>query len=84
MKIEDNATACEIRLKGYLGPGTLVWFEDFTVEHSPDGETILRGSIADQAALSGILTRILDLGLTLTSFRELGQDHASAGASVDS
>ena len=80
MKTQGNATAYEIQLKGHLGLNTLIWFEDFTAEYTPAGETILRGPIVDQAALSGILSRILDLGLSLTSFRALGQDQASAGA----
>lgn len=84
MKTQCNATACEIRLKGHLGPNTLTWFEGFTAEHSPDGETILRGSLVDQAALSGVLSRIFDLGLSLTSFRELSQDSAAAGEKVGS
>lgn len=84
MKTQGNATAYEIRLKGHLGPNTLIWFEDFTAEYTPAGETILLGPIVDQAALSGILSRILDLGLSLTSFRQLSQDQASADASADS
>lgn len=80
MKTQGNATAYEIRLKGHLGPNTLIWFEDFTAEHTFAGETILQGPIADQAALSGVLSRILDLGLSLTSFRQLGQDQAGAKA----
>ena len=79
MKTQCNATACEIRLKGHLGPNTLTWFEGFTAEHSPDGETILRGSL-----VSGVLSRIFDLGLSLTSFRELSQDSAAAGEKVGS
>lgn len=62
----------------------MTWFEGFTAEHSPDGETILRGSLVDQAALSGVLSRIFDLGLSLTSFRELSQDSAAAGEKVGS
>ena len=84
MKTQGTATAYEIRLKGHLGPNTLTWFEGFAAEHSPDGETILRGPLVDQAALSGVLSRILDLGLSLTSFRDLGEVQALAGASADS
>lgn len=71
MKTENDAIVYEIRLKGHLGQNTLIWFEDFTVEYSPDGETILRGPIVDQAALNGILTRICNLGLSLTLFRQM-------------
>lgn len=55
----------EIRVKGYLGKNAAIWFDGFDVEHTTEGETILRGTVVDQAALHGILTRIRDLGLTL-------------------
>jgi len=84
MKTQGSATAYEIRLKGHLGPNTLTWFDGFTAEHTADGETILRGPLVDQAALSGVLSRIFDLGLSLTSFRALGQDQPTAGARADS
>lgn len=71
MNTQTDAPVYEIHLKGHLGPNSLVWFENFTVAYSPDGETILRGPIIDQAALDGILTRILDLGLSLTFFRQM-------------
>jgi len=71
MKTHSNDTFYELRLKGHLGQNTLIWFEDFNIEYSADGETILRGPIIDQAALQGILTRICDLGLTLTLFRHM-------------
>jgi hypothetical protein len=74
MKTQSDATIYEIRLRGHLGQNTLVWFEDFDVEYSPDGETTLRGPIVDQAALDGILTRICNLGLSLTLFRQLGKE----------
>jgi hypothetical protein len=72
MKTSNDCVVHEIRLQGLLGESTLVWFEDFTVEYSGDGETVLKGPITDQAALHGLLTRICDLGLTLTSFRREG------------
>lgn len=74
MKTQNDAIVYEIRLKGHLGPNALVWFEDFAVEYSSEGETILRGPIVDQAALEGILTRICDLGLSLTLFRQLSKE----------
>lgn len=64
----------EIRFKDHLGQNTLIWFEDFKVEYSPDGETILRGPIVDRAALDGIFARIRDLGLSLILFRQLGEE----------
>jgi hypothetical protein len=74
MKTQSDAPVYEIRFRGHLGPNTLVWFENFNVAYSPDGETILRGPIVDQAALNGILKRTFDLGLSLTLFRQLGKE----------
>jgi len=74
MKTQSDTIVYEIRLKGHLGQNTLIWFETFDVDYSPDGETILRGPIVDQAALEGILTRICDLGLSLTLFRQVGKE----------
>jgi hypothetical protein len=71
MKPHDGGIFYEIRFKGHLGQNTLIWFEDFTAEYSPEGETILRGSILDQSALDGILRRICDLGLQLTLLRQM-------------
>jgi hypothetical protein len=74
MKTHNNVIFYEIRLKGHLGQNTLIWFEDFNTEFSANGETILRGPIIDQAALHGILARICDLGLSLTLFRQIGEE----------
>ncbi|MBN2004751.1 MAG: hypothetical protein JXA21_15445 [Anaerolineae bacterium] len=71
MNTQSDVIVYEIWLKGHLGQNTLIWFEGFTVEYSPAGETILRGPIVDQAALAGILARICDLGLSLTLFRQM-------------
>lgn len=33
--------------------------------HEPNGETLLQGAVADQAALHGLLAKVRDLGLPL-------------------
>jgi hypothetical protein len=71
MKTQDTAMKYEIRVQGHLGENAAIWFDGFDVEHDPSGETILRGTVIDQAALHGILTRIRDLGLTLTLVRQM-------------
>jgi hypothetical protein len=70
MKTQSAGTNYEIRVKGYLGKNAAIWFDDFDVEHTTEGETVLRGTVIDQAALHGVLTRIRDLGLTLTLVRQ--------------
>jgi hypothetical protein len=73
MNKEKAVQKYEIRFQGYLGANTSICFEDFEITHNEKGETVLRGPIRDQAELQGILTRICDLGLTLTLFRQAGE-----------
>ena len=57
----------EIRLKGEIDAQWSEWFEGLSVAHSEEGETVLTGSVADQAALHGLLAKLRDLGLSLLS-----------------
>jgi hypothetical protein len=59
----------EIRLDGRLDERWASWFDGMTVEAEPGGVTVLRGQVADQAALHGLLARLRDLGLPLISVR---------------
>jgi hypothetical protein len=65
----------EIRIKSYLGPSTAVAFEDLTIRHGADGETVLTGQLADQAALHGVLMKIRDLGLVLIEVKRIKQEN---------
>lgn len=55
----------QIAIKGHLDRHWSDWFEGLTITHATNGETILAGVIADQAALYGVLIKIHDLGLPL-------------------
>lgn len=57
----------EIRVKGRIDPDWPGWYEELAIRHTDEGETILRGSVTDQATLYGILSRLRDLGLPLLS-----------------
>ncbi|SBS71887.1 hypothetical protein [uncultured Microbacterium sp.] len=57
----------EIRLRGQLDQRWSGWFDGFTLTSQRDGTTTLTGSVADQAALHGLLRRVGDLGVTLIS-----------------
>ena len=57
----------EVTVKGQLSDKWFVWFEDLTICHSGDDETVLTGIVADQAALYGIISHLRDLGLPLIS-----------------
>ena len=57
----------QIRIKGQLDPGWTDWFEGLVVTMEEDGNTLLTGSVIDQAALHGLLKKLRDLGLPLIS-----------------
>lgn len=57
----------EIRVKGHLVGKLAERFEGMTVTNLDNGEAVLSGPIADQAALHGVLIRVRDLGLPLVS-----------------
>lgn len=61
----------EIRVGGHLDRAWSEWFDGFTISYPADGETLLSGRVADQAALQGILSKSWDLGLSLLSLRRL-------------
>lgn len=55
----------EIRVRGQIDENWSAWFEGLTIRHTDRNETILSGSIVDQAALYGVLSKLRDLGLPL-------------------
>lgn len=60
----------EIRVRGRLGEKVAATFRGFDAEVEP-AETILRGPVADQSALHGILEQIESLGLELVEVRRI-------------
>ena len=66
----DQPAEYDIKVQGRLADSLADWFlgdVHNTCEPGADGQTItcLSGSVADQAALHGLLAQIRDLGLTL-------------------
>jgi hypothetical protein len=57
----------QIRIKGHLGVEWADWFEGLTITLEEDGNTLLTGSVIDQAALHGLLKKVRDLGMPLVS-----------------
>ena len=57
----------EIRIKGKIDKDWTDWFGNLAISHSSQGDSILTGSIKDQAELRGVLTRLSDLNLELIS-----------------
>jgi hypothetical protein len=61
-------TQYEITVRGRLSETLLAAFDGLTATPAA-AETVLRGEIADQAALYGVLDRIESLGLELLAVR---------------
>jgi hypothetical protein len=59
--------AYEIRIRGHLEPRWEPWFDGLTLTQEPDGTTVIRGEVADQAALHGLIQKVRDIGLPLVS-----------------
>ena len=57
----------QLRVVGHLGCHWSPWLGDLTLTQHHDGTTSLTGTVADQAELHGLLTRIRDLGVPLLS-----------------
>ncbi|MCP4362524.1 MAG: hypothetical protein GY796_31345 [Chloroflexi bacterium] len=54
-----------IRIEGHLDLSWANWFDELTLVLQEDGTTLLTGSVEDQPALHGLLTKIHNLGLPL-------------------
>jgi hypothetical protein len=57
----------EIHVQGRLDPRWSIRFDGLTMTAGAEGTTVMRGPVADQAALHGLLARLRDLGLPLLS-----------------
>jgi hypothetical protein len=68
-----KAERYEIRLRGKLSDPVLESFEGMQAVERP-AETILRGPVADQAALHGLLDRAEAMGLELIGVRRLSDE----------
>ncbi len=63
----DEAFVYEMRVEGFLADRGSEWFDGLAIRREPSGQTVLRGRLADQAALHGVLARIRDLNLGIVS-----------------
>lgn len=61
----DEPTIYQMRIKGHLSARWSDWFEGLTITLDDNGETLLIGSVVDQAALHGLLKKVRDLGMPL-------------------
>ncbi|MCP3899013.1 MAG: hypothetical protein GY707_04680 [Desulfobacteraceae bacterium] len=65
-------TVYQIRIKGHLiNEQWEDWFKGLNIKLIENSETLLTGSVEDQAALYGILKKICDLGMPLISVNQV-------------
>lgn len=60
-----NPVYCHIWVKGHLSMQWSDWFSGLVIDNQVQGEAMLSGTLADQAALYGVLDRLRDLGVEL-------------------
>ena len=67
MRQKNVPSFYHIRIKGHLNDRWVTWFDGLTITLEQDGNTLLSGSVVDQAALYGLLRKVRDLGMPLRS-----------------
>jgi hypothetical protein len=77
----SQAEIFQIRIKGHLGRAWAGWFEGLTITLEEDGDTLLSGPVADQAALHGLLKKVRDLGMPLVSVAQIPFNGTDSGRS---
>jgi hypothetical protein len=69
--METSSTIYQIRVAGHLSSQWVDWFEGLSIRLEEDGNSLLTGSVTDQAALYGLLKKVRDLGLSLLSVNQV-------------
>ncbi|MBN1658263.1 MAG: hypothetical protein JXA93_07680 [Anaerolineae bacterium] len=71
----DRPVVYQIRIKGHLGCEWADWFGGLKITLDEDGDTLLTGLVADQAALYGLLKKVRNLGMPLVSVGPVDAGH---------
>jgi hypothetical protein len=72
----------QIRIKGHLRREWTDWFGGLTITLEDNGDTLLTGPVADQAALHGLLKKVRDLGVPLVSLSQVQSDETHPSRST--
>ncbi len=77
-----KATKYKICVEGYFHANCSDWLQSLQVVRRKNGETMLIGSVVDQAALHGLLEYLFGLGITIISIQRIGKLHLSDCSSL--
>lgn len=72
-----------IRIKGHLAGRWAAWFEGFAITEQANGDTLLSGTVLDQAALHGLLRKVRDSGMPLIAVARVPADEEGAVQPTD-
>jgi hypothetical protein len=72
----DEAGQYEIRVHGHLANHWTGWFEGLDFTQEENGDTLITGTLVDQAALFGLLRKVRDVGLPLISVNRVAAGQA--------
>src|SRR5919197_1154014 len=64
----------EIRIEGVLDERWSCWFDGMQITTQQPGVRAIKGRVAEQAPLHGLIARLRDLGIPLISVRRLDAD----------
>jgi hypothetical protein len=74
----NQTVTYQIRIQGHLDREWTGWFDGLEISLEDNGDTVLTGPVADQAALHGLLKRVRDLGMPLLSINRVGPGRVDA------
>ena len=74
-KKSNQGNIYRIRLEESLDRSFADWLGEINIIPQENGETLLVGQFADQAALRGLLNQLWNLNFTLISFERLEYEH---------
>jgi hypothetical protein len=81
MEDRKRSDIYRIRVKGHLDSSWSEWFEGLTIANEVNGTTALTGTVADQAALHGLIAKVRDLGLPLLLVERVEIETSARGSS---
>lgn len=68
---QPHGRVYQIIIRGQLTDDWSDWLDGLQMTASADGDTVLAGTIVDQAALMGVLNKLNRLNVTLLSLRQV-------------